>query len=332
MAELRKDPVNGRWVIILHKEDRKPADYITPKPAKKEGVCAFCYGNEQMTPPEISAQRDDGSTPNTPGWKTRVIANKFPALRIEGQLNRRADGLYDMMQGIGAHEVLIETPDHNRNLADLTEKEVERVMWDYRNRSVDLRGDRRFKFMLIFKNYGAIAGASLEHPHSQLIALPAVPIRITEELEGAQTYYEYKERCVFCDMIHQEEQTGNPRVVTENKNFIAFCPFASRFPFETWILPREHNGDFSRVRNDQVYDLACILKEVLFRFKQLLSDPAYNFMVHTAPVDVQERDDYHWHIELIPKLVYVAGFEWGSGLFINSMRPEDAAKYLKEVK
>lgn len=331
MPELRKDPINGRWVIIAREESKKPEDFLTPPPPGNSKVCPFCYGNEHLTPPEICAQWEKKREPNTPGWNTRVVPNKFPALRIEGELNKRGEGVYDIMHGIGAHEVLIESPHHDKTLADLSEKEVERVIWDYRNRSVDLRGDKRFKFILIFKNQGLIAGASLEHSHSQLIALPAVPIRIAEELDGASIYYQYKERCVFCDMIHQESRQAL-RLVGENGNFLAFCPFTSRFPFETWILPRQHSSDFSRISREQIYDLACILKEVLLKLKNLLSGPSYNFLIHTAPVEPQEREEYHWHIELIPKLIYVAGFEWGSGFFINSVAPEDAARYLRDTK
>lgn len=331
MPELRKDAINGRWVIIAVEEGRHPADFDVEPHVSKGGMCPFCYGNEDKTPPEIYAHRVGGTKPNTSGWSTRVVPNKFPALRIEGELNRMGIGLYDTMNGIGAHEVIIETPDHEKSLADLLDNEVEKVIWAYRDRSIDLRGDKRFKYILIFKNYGESAGASLEHPHSQLIALPAVPIIVNEELKGAEYYFEYRDRCVFCDMISQELQETE-RVVAENKGFVSFTPFASRFPFETWIIPKEHCADFSHINKDQVIDLARILREVLLRIKNTLRDTSYNFIIHTSPVEDRERDDYHWHIEIMPILFHVAGFEWGSGFYINPTTPEDAAECLRKAK
>ncbi|MBN2097493.1 MAG: galactose-1-phosphate uridylyltransferase [Candidatus Omnitrophica bacterium] len=331
MDQLRKDPIVGRWTIVFSDKPFAPSDFKIEHLSHKEATCPFCYGHENLTPPEIQAHREGATLPNSPGWSTRVVPNKFPALRIEGELDRRGIGMFDLSGGIGAHEVIIETPDHSKDLADLLDHEAEKVIWAYRDRSVDLRGDKRFRYIMIFKNHGFSAGASLAHSHSQLIALPMVPKNVHEELQGAGLYFEYKERCIFCDMIAQEK-ADNERLICENSRFLAFAPFASRFPFETWILPQEHHSDFSFIRSDDVTELARILKDVLKRMKQVLNDPPYNFIIHTSAIEQRDREDYHWHIEIMPKLMKIAGFEWGSGFYVNPTPPELVAKYLREAK
>lgn len=330
MAELRKDPVTGRWVIIEIDKPKGPLDYTIEEHVKRRGICPFCPGNEHMTPSEIYAHREGELKADGSNWQTRVIPNKFPALRIEGDLDRMGIGIYDMMNGVGAHEVIIENPDHNRELCDLLDHDIEKVIWAYRNRSLDLMGDKRFKYILIFKNYGISAGASLEHPHSQLIALPIVPKRVVEELRFAERYYDYKERCVFCDILRQEID-DRERIVAENSSFIAFTPFVSRFPFEISIYPKIHESEFSYIQKEEVVDLARILKETLLRMKLALKDPSYNFILHTAPIDGKGREDYHWHIEIMPRMGRTAGFEWGTGFYLNSTPPELAAETLREV-
>jgi UDPglucose--hexose-1-phosphate uridylyltransferase len=332
MPELRKDPVSNRWVIISTDRSKRPTDFIdTFKHEKKGGFCPFCYGSEDKTPGEIIAIRPAHTGPNTPGWQVRVVPNKFPVLRVEGDLNRRGDGMYDMMEGVGAHEIIIETPEHHKSMADFSFEQVQKVIWTYKMRSQDLKNDSRFEYLLIFRNYGEAAGATLEHPHSQLIATPIIPKRVLEEYTGAEQHYKYKERCVFCDMIKQEMKDGT-RVILENRSFIAFAPFAPRFPFETWILPKVHNSDFMTISEEQSYDMAKILKDTLLKIKIALNDPPYNYIIHTAPLREKDGHFSHWHIEIIPKLTKVAGFEWGSGFYINPTPPEEAAKYLKEVE
>jgi UDPglucose--hexose-1-phosphate uridylyltransferase len=237
------------------------------------------------------------------------------------------EGMYDRMNGIGAHEVIIETPEHDLSLADHPAKQVQEILWAFRDRVIELRKDHRFRYIMIFKNHGREAGASLDHPHSQIIALPIVPKRVQEEIEGSRRYWDYKERCVFCDIIHQEEK-DQTRIVVQNNSFTAITPFASRFPFETWILPREHGLYFHELQKNQLVDLAEVLRSILGRMKAILDDPPYNFMVHTAPFEHSGIPYYHWHIEVIPKLTSVAGFEWGTGFYINPTPPEDAARYL----
>ncbi|HEV2177093.1 MAG TPA: galactose-1-phosphate uridylyltransferase [Terriglobia bacterium] len=331
MPELRKDPITGRWVIIATDRAKRPSDFVREKvQIKGAGFCPFCYGNESKTPPEIQAYRPDASLRDMPGWTLRVVPNKFPALGIEGTLNRQGEGLYDKMNGIGAHEVIIETPDHQATMATMPVQRVEEVLWAYRDRILDLKKDRRFKYILIFKNHGEAAGASLEHTHSQLIALPVVPKRVLEEVDGAKAYYGYKERCVFCDILRQEERSG-VRIIAENDDFIAVSPFAPRFPFEMWILPKAHQSDFVESSKSEFERLAVILKDMLQRLDRVLDNPAYNFVIHTSPVPESSNDYYHWHVEIMPKLTKLAGFEWGTGFYINPTPPEEAAKFLREA-
>ncbi len=330
MPELRKDPVTSRWVIISTERGKRPNDYPPEPERPRGGFCPFCPGHEDKTPPEVLAYRSGGSGPNTPGWSLRVVPNKFPALRIEGELNRQGDGIYDKMQGIGAHEVIVEAPGHKDTLANLPEQRVEDVLWAVRDRILDLKKDQRFRYILVFKNHGEAAGASLEHTHSQLIATPIVPKQVQEEVDGAREYYSYKERCVFCDMVRQELAQAL-RCVAENDAFVAIAPYAARFPFETWILPKNHDPTFEDAQKHAYELLARILKDVLRRMDVVLASPPYNLVLHNAPLRDGCGPHYHWHVELMPKLTRVAGFEWGSGFYINPTPPEDSARFLRDA-
>jgi UDPglucose--hexose-1-phosphate uridylyltransferase len=330
LPELRKDPITGRWVIIATDRGKRPSDFVKETVRIRGGFCPFCYGNEDKTPPEILSYRSDGSSRNSPGWRLRIVPNKFPALGIEGNLNRQGEGLFDKMNGIGAHEVIIETPDHNATLATIGEQEVEDVFWAFRDRMLDLKKDKRFRYILIFKNHGEAAGASLEHSHSQLIALPIVPKLVREEIEGSQAHFSFKERCVYCDIIRQELNTG-VRVIDENQDFVIVAPYAPRFPFETWILPKTHASCFEDAQKREYQNLSRILKTMLLKIDRVLDSPAYNLVIHTSPLTESINDFYHWHVELMPKLSKVAGFEWGTGFYINPVTPEDSAKFLREA-
>ncbi|RKY31226.1 MAG: galactose-1-phosphate uridylyltransferase [Candidatus Omnitrophota bacterium] len=332
MSELRRDPIGGRWVIIDTDHPSLPKDYEYEPHILKGGTCPFCYGNETMTPPEIEAIRNHNTSANTPGWEVRVVPNKFPALKIEGDIDRRGLGIYDLSNGVGAHEVLIETPYHEKDIPDLLDKEVENFLSMYCRRSSDLKKDPRFKYIMIFKNYGAAAGASLEHPHTQIVALPMVPKNVMEEIKGAHHYFEFRERCVFCDILKQEAQEKE-RIILENKYFLSFCPFVSRFPFEIWIMPKKHQSYFCQTKGDELPQLASILRETISKFKAVFPNPSYNFIIHSSPIGEQEElEGYHWHIEFMPKLTRVAGFESGSGFYLVPTPPELAAKYLRGGK
>jgi UDPglucose--hexose-1-phosphate uridylyltransferase len=331
MPELRKDPIVGRWVIIATDRAKRP---LAPKNEPEPGAsswCPFCEGHEDKTPNEILAYRDRNTRPNERGWRVRVVPNKFPALQIEGPLNKRGEGIYDMMNGIGAHEVIIECPHHEMSMANLSEENIREVFWAYRDRLVDLKKDTRLVYGMLFKNVGTLAGASLEHSHSQLIVTPIVPINVWEEMSGSLEFFNYRGRCIYCDMIRQELDSDK-RVVLDAANFVAFAPYAARFPFETWILPKNHNSHFENIHKMEVDELGTVLKTILLKLESALDRPAYNYIIHTAPFDTQQLPHYHWHIEIIPRLTRVAGFEWGTGFYINPVPPEQSAQFLHETE
>ena len=332
MPELRKDPIVGRWVIVATERAARPSDFkLKHESPPDSGTCPFDEGREAMTPPEVFAIRPGGTPANTPGWLTRVVPNRFPALRVEGELKRQGEGIYDRMGGIGAHEVIIETPEHNQDLAGLDQQGFRNLVTAMAERVNDLARDVRFKYVLIFKNHGRTAGASLRHSHCQLIATPIVPQQVKEEIAGGRRYWDFRERCIYCDMLSQELESGK-RVISENEHFVAIAPFASRFAFESWILPRRHFGAFAEMRDSEAAGLADSLRDLLRRMTRLLDNPDYNFMVHIAPLPGAAIDYYHFHVEVMPRETTVAGFEWGSGFFINPVPPESAAKYLREVE
>ena len=332
MSELRKDPILGRWVIVASERAKRPVDFKPDPvgPPKSTASCPFCEGNEKITPPEIYAIRKPFSAPNDKDWLVRGVPNKFPALAIEGNSDKRGKGLYDYMRGIGAHEVIIETPQHVSSFAPLPEEQIQLIFQTYQARMSDLKKDNRFDYGLIFKNVGDRAGASLEHTHSQLVVTPITPIRILQEMKGSEGFYQYRGRCIFCDIIHQEVE-DDERVVINDEHFIAISPFASRFPFETWILPKQHLTHFEMIPPHLIPALARIAKKVFMKLEKALNNPAYNMLIHTTPFTMDETEYYHWHIEIIPRITRVAGFEWGTGFYINSVPPEDATKYLKEI-
>lgn len=340
MTRLRKDPIVGRWIIVSTERPKAPEDYSFEEPDDDmtPSECPLCGGNEAKTPAEILAFRPDGSPPNATGWWVRVIPSKFPVLHIEGNLEREGSGIYDWMNGIGAHELIVEGPQHGLRLEELPESQVEKVLWAYRDRILDLERDQRLRYVLIFKNQGWSAGSTVNHPHSQLIATPIIPKFVKEKLDGAKSYYDYKERCIFCDVIRQELAAGE-RVIDETRHFIIMAPFAPRFPFETWIFPKRHLCSYLDVTKEELMDLARTLRTSLTRLSKALNNPPYNFMLYTAPNRMPRRghwhtlnDDFHWHLEIIPRLTRTAGFEWGSGFYINHTPPEVAAKYLRDVR
>ncbi|MFC1753125.1 galactose-1-phosphate uridylyltransferase [Thermoproteota archaeon] len=340
MPELRKDPILGRWVIISVERARRPNTVeSTIGKASPSGNCPFCRGREDKTPPEVFAIRKSGYNPNASDWDVRVVPSNAPVFRIEGDIGRKEKGLYDVMNGIGAHEIIVESPTHSKQLADLDYEEIQRVLTCFIQRTKDLEGDLRFKYVLIFKNHGVAAGASeISHSRSQLIATPVTPRRVKEELIGARNYFFQNNRCIYCDIIRQETEAQN-RVIHETKEFVVITPFASRFPFEIWIVPKNHSSDFYKISQLEQLALAQIMKIVFLKLRKGLDDPPFNMMLHTAPFRREKSgywstidNDYHWHIEIIPRINNVAGFEWGTGFYICPISPEDAAIYLREVE
>lgn len=340
VSELRWDPVKLIWVIITNERGSEPRDFVHEREQVSMTTCPFCYGQEERTTKEVFALRDPGKLPDTPDWRVRVIPNKFPALRIEGELNKRGVGLYDVMNGIGAHEVIIENPDHDRSLAELTLPEIIDVLHAYRARLLDLRRDPRFRFILLYKNHGVEAGAGIPHSHSQIIALPITPSVTTTELTVCRDYFADKERCLVCDIVKQESASGE-RVVRDTDDYLVYAPFASCFPFELRIIPKNHSHDFGLIPDEDLAPLAETLKDTLLRLRKVLHDPPYNFVLHNAPPMHLRLGkpaywgslpyDYHWHIEIVPRLTKIVGFEWGTGFHMNPTPPEAAARFLRSV-
>jgi len=333
MSELRKDPVIDRWVIIATERNLKPYDFDAYGEIRKPGPCVFCEGMEMHTPGELFSIREADTLPNRPGWRIRVVPNKFPALRVEEPSNHSIDGVCESLSGLGAHEVIIETPNHYVELAELPVSQIGEVFLAYRERMRDLEKDTRFRYCIIFKNQGALAGASIQHAHSQLIAIPVIPKRVKEELNGADNYFQKTGRCIFCDILQQNIK-DNKRVILENDRFLSCIPYAPRFPYEIWVLPKKHTSHFIHNTDNDLISLADILKNLLLSIKKALNDSPFNLIFHVAPFhrpgEKSYTDSFHWHVEILPSLTKVAGFEWGTGFYINPVIPEEAAEILKK--
>lgn len=328
MPELRKDPIVNRWVIISEEREKRPKDYLPPEKKSRNGPCPFCEGNESLTPPEIMAHRKN--SPDSPGWTLRVVPNKFPALTDEGELEKNIDGINERLNGIGTHEVIIESPDHDSELDYLHKDQIANILSAFRERILSLKKSNRFQYILIFKNKGESAGASLEHTHTQLIALPIIPEVVNDEIIGCKNHYELKGQCLFCNLIDQDLKDGR-RIVCENEHFISVVPYAPRFPYEMWILPRHHSSRFEESNIDHLNALSFIFKDSMLKMRTVLDAPPYNFVFHTAPTQGDHSKYFHWHIEIMPKITKTAGFEQGTGFYINPMPPEKAAQNLRDA-
>jgi UDPglucose--hexose-1-phosphate uridylyltransferase len=332
---MRKDIFTGRWVIVEETTAVRPADFHFKKSLKEPTFCPFCETNEAATPPEVFAIRQAGSLPNHPGWSVRVVPNSAPHLRIEGDLCRRPGGVHELMNGIGAHEIIVETPRHDLSLRELEVPELSNVILACKARILDLERDPRLRYVLIFKNQGEQAGArTISHPISHLMALAVTPRAIKTKLLISRNYFRYKERCIYCDMLEQELDHCQ-RLIAENKDFAALAPFASRFPFEMLVLPKTHSSAFSSMGQEPIDNLSCILRDVLGKLDRILSNPPYNLSLQDRPL-LRPRvgywntieDDFHWHIEILPQVARITGFEWASGFFYNPVPPELAARCL----
>lgn len=332
MPELRKDPITGTWVIISEERKKRPKYYqiVVDKDLSIPENCPFCVGNEGLTPPETFALRPNHSPANGPGWDLRVVPNKYPALRVEGTLRKSGEGFYDKMNGIGAHEVIIETPRHQHTWFDGDSAVIRNTLLAIKARILDLKKDIRFKYIMVFKNFGPTAGATLSHSHTQLIALPVVPLRVQEEIDGARAHFALKERCIFCDII-QYESEADQRLLSENEHFTVLAPYAPRFSFELAVYPKRHNPTFESTPDNELDSLSSTLSETIGKVAKLLNRPDYNLIIHNAPCCNNIGDFYHWHIEFMPVLARVAGFEWGSGFYINPISPEESVQSLKSV-
>jgi UDPglucose--hexose-1-phosphate uridylyltransferase len=283
-----------------------------------------------MTPPEVWASRMSNTAADAPGWSVRVVPNKFPALDCESTWQESSDSIHETRPGLGAHEVIIESPDHVVNLGDLDDDRLIDVLTAYRARLRAYRQDRRWRYLLIYKNQGDRAGATLEHVHSQLIALPDMPREASDEIAGSKGHYAATGRCIYCESIEQEIALGH-RLVFNHDRFVALCPFAPRFAYETWILPKTHGAVFEQISEQENGAFARALSEAIARVNHGLGNPPFNYFIHSLPTDEAAADHYHWHLEILPQISRAAGFEWGTGSHINPVAPEDAAKLLRDV-
>lgn len=333
MPEIRQDVTTREWIIFATERAKRPDDFrrTVDKHTSKLFManCPFCPGNEDLTGREV--YRESLETESTE-WRLRVVPNLFPALVGEGSLNRVVEGaLFHRMDGIGRHEVIIETPVHNRYLFEMEEDEVLTVINAYRARYAELRKDRRMKVILIFKNHGKTAGTSLEHPHSQIIATPVVPAYIRNKHEIATKYFDDTERCIYCDVVH-EEMRLKTRMILTSDFFVAFHPFASRTPFETWIAPLRHGSSFGNINDEEAADFARVLRLVLKKMYVGLGNPDFNYVIHSSPLADEDKHYYLWHMQILPKLSTPAGFELGSGMSINTALPEETAEFMRGIQ
>lgn len=329
-TEIRRDPITGRTVVIDRAGTRRRDDFDL-EPARLDdapSACPLCEGREADAGPEILAWREGGPA-NVPGWSVRVVANRHPQLRIEGGMELQRDGLFEWRDGLGAHEVVVETPLHDQPLQALDADRLWRVLWAWRTRMQDLQRDSRFASVVIFKNHGRAAGARLDHAHSQLVAYPIAPPALAEELEGSNRHHTVTGHCIFCDMIAEEARDGRRMIVNEGA-IVAYAPFASRVPFETWLLPRDHAPRFEETSDESLHALAAAMRNVVTGIDWALERPAYNLVLHSAPLTGEADASFHWHVEILPRVTRYGGQEWGSGMFRNPVPPEEAARILRE--
>jgi UDPglucose--hexose-1-phosphate uridylyltransferase len=334
MSELRYNATADEWVIIASERAKRPEDFkhaasvVAPDNIEH---CPFCAGHEQKTQGEIYAVREDNSEPNTPGWKVRIVPNQFPAVTTEKNQQIKNENIFNSKSGFGIHDVIIESPDHNLPLCEMDKKQVERVFLTYKQRFLQLSRDPRFETIILFKNHGQAAGTSLSHPHSQVVALPIIPSTVLQKVEVARRYFAKTGLCLYCQIVENEIR-ADERVVIQSENFLAYEPFGSHTPFETMILPKWHAPSFAEITDEQCRELAGVMQQIIKRINAVLNTPAYNFALYSIPLNEGNHKIYHWHFKIYPRVSQPAGFELGSGMYINTMVPEDAARYLREAK
>ncbi len=323
-SELRIDPISGRRVLIAEERAGRPNEFLGKESPSCEQAttgreCPFCAGNEELTPEgllEVAAE--------TGSWQVRVVPNKYPAVTFAAP----AESSKSAAPPLGVHEVFIESPRHVTDITDLSADELALILRVYRQRLRDMSEDKRIRQVLIFKNVGNRAGASLGHLHSQLVALPEIPAVISTELRASQEHFAVHQSCIFCSMLEEELRLGE-RLVSSNESFVAFCAYAGRQPYETWILPRSHQASYEHLTDAESEALAILLWQTVARLQTQLAPLAYNLILHTAPFGDSHEGHYHWHFELVPRSTTLAGFEWSSGMFINPLSPERAAAGLR---
>jgi UDPglucose--hexose-1-phosphate uridylyltransferase len=332
MSEIRQDPTSKEWVIIATERKKRPSDFSRRTPVKElpefVSSCPFCPGNETKTP-EVTLTYNNEETGS---WQVRAFPNRFPAVTPGSTTTRKIQhGHFLSMEGLGVHEVIVETPFHNKPLALMKDEEVEAVLRAYHQRYDTLAHDRLIDSIIIFKNHGATAGTSLEHPHSQLVAMGIVPRHMRIKYDVAISYYDDTGRCLYTDLAANELEAGT-RIVMETKCYVVFHPFASRRPFETWIMPKANQASFRRASEEDIRNAAPVLRTTLLKLYRGLDNPDFNLIIESAPVREERADFYQWHIRIIPRISEAAGFEIGSGIYINTALPEETARFMRDLK
>jgi UDPglucose--hexose-1-phosphate uridylyltransferase len=328
MATLRQDPTTKEWIILAPRRADRPAAHLTSTRGavpSRDDRCPFCPGNDHMTPPEISRVTVDGT------WEQRVVPNLFPALEPGGSLERQdAAGLFGEMGGVGSHEVIVESPLHDERMDEMSLDRMTRVIGLWRDRYVSLKADPATKGVIVFKNFGERAGTSLVHPHSQIVATPVFPPDSLRRYAVATRYYDDTGHCVYDDLL-EAEMRREERLVGRVDGFAAVAPFAARVPFETWIMPLQHQTSFGHLRDDLVPPLAELLRGILGALRRVAGDPDFNVVVLSAPSHEEWKPFFLWHVRILPRLATAAGFELGSGMYINTVSPEASARLLREA-
>jgi UDPglucose--hexose-1-phosphate uridylyltransferase len=332
MSEIRQDPTTKEWVIMATERRKRPSDFIYQLPRVEKppfvSSCPFCPGNESMTPPAVLSYADS----NDGAWKIRVFTNRFPAVTPEGGISRRIEQEFFLcVEGVGCHEVMVETPVHNKPLALMNDLEVAEVLRAYRQRYEAISQMPHMKSIIVFKNHGVAAGTSLEHPHSQIVATAIVPRHMRTQYEVAISYFDDKGHCLYSDLADRELGIGT-RIVIETERFVVFHPFASHRPFETWIMPKANQASFGQASAEDIQHLGKILRITLLKLYRGLDNPDFNLVIDSAPVGEERADFYQWHMRIIPRINEAAGFEIGSGIFINTALPEETAPFMRDLK
>jgi len=328
LSELRQDLVTGDWVVIATGRAKRPDEFAAHKRSKieedSEKPCIFCYPEESGQEKDVLIyEKSNGD------WSLRIFPNKYPAFSRGKKIRHFEEGPYFGMDSAGYHEVVV-TKDHERQIAHLEALEVAEILDAYQSRYIDLMNKKSVNYIEVFHNHGKEAGASVNHPHSQLMAIPVISTYVKLELDGAESYHKANKHCVYCAMIEWEKE-DKKRIIFENDNFLVFCPYASRVAFETWIIPKKHKPYFERMSEDDKMKAGEALQFAINKIYTALEDPAYNFYIHTSPCDGRDYPHYHWHIEILPRTSVWAGFELSTGIEISTIQPEAAAEYLKNI-
>ncbi len=329
MPEFRQNKATKEWVIVSPERSKRPSDFAgeiekkAPLPSHDEG-CPFCVGHEDKTPPPVYVFPKKGE------WQVRVVPNKFAALKADLATTRTWVGSFLAVKGFGIAEVVIESPQHNKDIVNMSLGEVGSILTSYRERHIEIAKNENINLITIFRNHGILAGTSLEHPHSQIIATPIVPPHVRYPIEQAILHFDKYGTCVFCESI-EEERRQKERIVIDTDLFVAFCPFAARSPFEVRIFPKRHMPSFMSIDDEEIQELAWLLREVLSRVHGCLGNPDYNYVIRSSPIGDEDTRHLHWYLVIIPKITTPAGFEIGSGIYINIVPPEESARYLRET-